>query len=210
MDLELRGNEFLVAFRLLQHANSDSLAIFPSQDRIALQIGMDPRTVRRCVSGLVTKGWLKYIRPNRQKTNHYVFCQEKINAMGERKKLLDDRSDRKFERSKMSSQPDYDRTHSPGPERTNVSAPDGTMLPSKHLKRTPDRNTLTEGAENRGQQARTDFSDAEVSFHLSSSVAKRTSKSDRNQSGRPAISSRSYVDPVPIFDRIEAETRRRK
>ena len=90
MDPRITPGEFRVAYRLAQHANSKTGAIFPSQDRLASQTGMKERSVRACIAGLVHKGWLKKSRPNRRGTNFYRFDAQHINAILDRQIMLDD------------------------------------------------------------------------------------------------------------------------
>lgn len=90
MDPRVTAGEFRVAFRLLQHANSETGAIFPSQDRLASQIGMKERTVRACIDGLVRKGWLHKERPNRRVPNFYRFDTTHINQVLDRQAMLND------------------------------------------------------------------------------------------------------------------------
>lgn len=106
MDPRVTAGEFRVAFRLMQHANAETGAIFPSQDRLASQIGMKERAVRACIAGLVSKGWLRTRRPNRRTSNLYSFDRKHINAILDRQISLNEA--RKEER-KTRARPKPDR-----------------------------------------------------------------------------------------------------
>ncbi|UVK50955.1 helix-turn-helix domain-containing protein [Mesorhizobium sp. AR02] len=90
MDRRVTAGEFRVAFRLLQHANAETGAIFPSQDRLGSQIGMKERSVRACIAGLVHHGWLRKWRPNRRTANSYSFESKHINAVLDRQISLNE------------------------------------------------------------------------------------------------------------------------
>ncbi|MDG4898055.1 helix-turn-helix domain-containing protein [Mesorhizobium sp. WSM4976] len=101
MDPRVTASEFRVAFRLMQHANAETGAIFPSQDRLASQIGMKERTVRFCIKELVGKGWLKSSRPNRRIANFYQFETKHMNAILDRQIMLNEaRKEERVTRSK--------------------------------------------------------------------------------------------------------------
>ena len=90
MDPRVTSTEFRVAYRLLQHANAETMAIFPAQGRIASQIGAKERTVRAAVRGLVAKGWLTVSRFNRRLPNLYRFETRNVNAILDRQSSLDE------------------------------------------------------------------------------------------------------------------------
>ena len=90
MDPRVTATEFRVAYRLLQHANAETRAIFPSQERIASQIGAKERAVRAAIAGLVEKRWLTISRPNRRLPNLYRFETRNVNAILDRQISLDD------------------------------------------------------------------------------------------------------------------------
>ena len=137
MDPRVTGSEFRVAFRLLQHANSETLAIFPSQDRIASQTGMKERTVRACVAGIVKKGWLHKSRSNRRVSNSYRFDTKHVNAILDRQIILNEaRREERIGRSKPSDrQSDAVQTSMTGimlPIVSGIQVPDNTL--TLHLK----------------------------------------------------------------------------
>lgn len=101
MDPRVTSTEFRVAYRLLQHANAATMAIFPSQDRIASQIGIKERTVRAAVRGLAAKGWLTVSRRNRRLPNLYRFETRNVNAILDRQISLDEaRNDERASRGR--------------------------------------------------------------------------------------------------------------
>ena len=106
MDPRVTSTQFRVAFRLVQHANAETLAIFPSQERIASQIGITERAVRAAVAGLVAKGWLMVCRLNRRLPNSYRFDTRNVNAILDRQISLDEaRKEERLRRSQQVSRP---------------------------------------------------------------------------------------------------------
>jgi hypothetical protein len=106
MDPRVTAGEFRVAYRLMQHANAATGAIFPSQDRLASQIGMRERSVRSCIAGLVAKGWLNKCRPNRRSSNMYRFDSKHTNAILDRQIALNEaRKEERVSRSRPTLRP---------------------------------------------------------------------------------------------------------
>lgn len=106
MDPRLTSTEFRVAYRLLQHANAETRAIFPSQDRIASQIGSKERAVRAAIAGLVAKGWLTVSRRNRRLPNMYRFETGHVNAILDRQISLNEaRKEERLRRGHPVSRP---------------------------------------------------------------------------------------------------------
>lgn len=106
MDPRVTSTEFRVAFRLAQHANVATRSIFPSQERIASQIGMKERAVRAAIGGLVAKGWLTKARHNRRLPNTYRFDTRNVNAILDRQISLDEaRKEERVGRNKPVSRP---------------------------------------------------------------------------------------------------------
>jgi hypothetical protein len=108
LDCRVTASEFRLAFRLLQHANSVTRAIFPSQELLAIEMGVRPRQVRACLSGLIRKGWVKKTRYNRQLSNSYEFLEQHVSAVLDRQQSLkesldEERQARWSERSKSPS-----------------------------------------------------------------------------------------------------------
>jgi hypothetical protein len=106
MDPRVTAAEFRVAFRLMQHQNAETGAIFPSQDRLASQIGVKERTIRSNVAGLIKKGWLHVHRPNMRTANLYAFEDKHVNQILDRQIMLNEA--RKSERVGR-SRPAFDR-----------------------------------------------------------------------------------------------------
>jgi hypothetical protein len=138
MDPRVTHSEFRVAFRLTQHANGETGAIFPSQERLADQTGMKVRTVRACIAGLIRKGWLHVFRPNRRTPNLYRFDSRHINAILDRQLTMDDaRKEERMSRSvRVERHPDDGQTKLTGITQPLVSG----------IQMTP--NTLTEHLKN--------------------------------------------------------------
>jgi len=137
MDPRVTNGEFRIAYRLAQHANSKTGAIFPSQDRLASQTGMTIRGVRNCIAGLIKKGWLRARRPNRRLSNFYEFDGRHVNPILDRQIMLDDV--RREERAAKAIP--HDRHSRDGQKRlTGMTMPlvTGIQMPpntsSKHLK----------------------------------------------------------------------------
>ena len=106
MDRRVTASEFRVAYRLMQHANAETGAIFPSQDRLASQIGMRERSVRACIAGLVAKGWLLRWRPNRRTSNMYKFDGRHANEVLDRQITLNEiRKEERIARSRPKAPP---------------------------------------------------------------------------------------------------------
>lgn len=103
MDPRVTDGEFRIAFRLMQHANGENGAIFPSQERIADQTGKKLRTVRSCIAGLVSKGWLHIVRPNRRISNWYRFDRKHLNHILDRQIVMDEarREDRSMKSRRL-------------------------------------------------------------------------------------------------------------
>ena len=138
MDRRVTAAEFRVAFRLAQHANGENGAIFPSQDRIADQTGMKARTVRACIAGLIKKGWLHVIRPNKRVPNLYRFDGRHMNEILDRQASMDEyRKDERAARAKP-----FERQQDDG--QTKLS---GSSLPIVSGSRMPP-NTLREHLKN--------------------------------------------------------------
>jgi DNA-binding transcriptional MocR family regulator len=106
MDPRVTAAEFRVAYRLIQHQNAETGAIFPSQDRLASQIGVKERTVRANIAGLVKKGWLDVNRRNMRTANLYAFKDKHVNEILDRQITLNET--RKAERVGL-ARPTVDR-----------------------------------------------------------------------------------------------------
>lgn len=90
MDPRVTSSEFRVAYRLIQHANAETGAIFPSQERIASQVGLAEETVRKCIAGLARKEWMEVLRPNKRLPNMYRFSRKHVNAILDRQAMLNE------------------------------------------------------------------------------------------------------------------------
>lgn len=90
MDPRVTDGEFRTAYRLAQHANSETGAMFPSQERLADQMGTKARAVRQRIAGLVEKGWLLIWRPNKRAPNSYRFDGRHVNAILDRQAMLNE------------------------------------------------------------------------------------------------------------------------
>lgn len=78
MDAELNPTERLIAWRLLQHINRDTRAIFPTQRRLAIQMAVSEQTVKQSIAVLIERGWLTKKRRNRRQSNRYEFVETLI------------------------------------------------------------------------------------------------------------------------------------
>lgn len=83
-DPRLTHLEFRVGVRLLQHANGETGAIFPSQQAIAEQIGVQARSVRSAIAGLKKKGWILTRRNGFNRPNSYAFDDRHANDILDR------------------------------------------------------------------------------------------------------------------------------
>jgi hypothetical protein len=134
MDPRVSHGEFRVAFRLLQHANAKTGRIFPSQERIANQIGVKVRQVREYIAGLVEKGWLRATRPNRQLPNQYAFDLKHVNAILDRQISLQDAlSEERAERRNATSQKSLRGEKSPLARGRILPVPRGRIPPLNTL-----------------------------------------------------------------------------
>lgn len=80
-DSRVLPNEFKVAAALLSHANVDTGLIYPSQELVAIEIGVSVPTVKRAIRSLTDKGWLKVSRSNRHVANRYEFLTDHVEAI---------------------------------------------------------------------------------------------------------------------------------
>jgi DNA-binding MarR family transcriptional regulator len=70
-----------VAVALLSHANAETGAIYPSQEVLAVEIGVSVPTVKRAIRALIDKGWLRVERKNRHVQNRYEFLTDHFEAI---------------------------------------------------------------------------------------------------------------------------------
>lgn len=143
MDPRVTPAEFRVAFRLMQHANGENGAIFPAQDRIADQTGMKLRTVRACIAGLVDKGWLNVIRPNKRLPNLYRFKIDHMNAILDRQTTMGEyrKEERAAKKRRFDRHSDAAHNVLTGSRMTLVS---GSQMTPNTLSVTPEQDSSTE------------------------------------------------------------------
>jgi DNA-binding MarR family transcriptional regulator len=138
-------SELRVALLLLQHANQNNKAIFPSQRRLATILGCDVKTIERGIKGLVKKGLLTKIRPRRNRSNRYAFNETKISEGLAEYRRRDARARAEWEPTKISGPKKTGPDNSVGSEPDNFVCSDRTNMGGKHLKGTPAVEYLKNG-----------------------------------------------------------------
>lgn len=153
MDPRRTPTEFLVAFRLAQHANGETGAIFPSQQTIAEQIGKPVRTVRAAIAGLKRKGWLVVRKGGFNKPNYYQFDDRHVNAILDRATTLADarREEREAKRLTARRQPvathiDLTGNYLPVPVGNQMPPVSGNQMPPNTLRGTPEGEHLKDSS----------------------------------------------------------------
>ena len=144
-DPRMTSTAKLAGVFLLQCVNSETLQCNPSYRTIADTLGFkSEKTAERAVEALETCGWVAIMRFNRNKSNRYVFLpnEARTKAIDEYHTVMavkraDDRAI--LEQTKLSGRALL--------EQTSVSGPDQTKLSGKHLKGTPEVDSLYEGEE---------------------------------------------------------------
>jgi hypothetical protein len=146
-DVDLAMSDRVVAMRLLSHANSDTWAIYPSQELIAREVGLKPRALKYCISRLAEVGWMFRKRTNRRLTNLYIFRFERVHIIDERLRLIGEELE--AERGTRTPFEKSVDVHNPAPE-TGMQMPSvrGTNVPRNTLSLSPEGNDLNQtGAE---------------------------------------------------------------
>ena len=77
-DDKLEPNAVRVGLCLLNHANPDTKAIFPSQEALGDEVNMSPRQVRKLIARLLDVGWLMVHRDSRHAPNRYQFLDGNV------------------------------------------------------------------------------------------------------------------------------------
>lgn len=130
IDPRLKSSDFRVAYRLIQHRNAVTGLCNPSQETIADETGLKPRTIREAIKRLENAKWILVRRPNRSASNHYAFSVSNVNAMLDRITLMREaRADERRERHLHAGPNQLERHCDAGPERHCDDA--------KHLRGTP-------------------------------------------------------------------------
>lgn len=150
-DPRLTHLEFRVAFRLIQHANGETGAMFPAQQTIAEQIGIQARAVRNAIAGLKNKGWLLSRRGGYNRPNFYAFDDRHANAILDRAASMadarrEDRAARKLgtRRQKYAGQLSVTGKIMPVPTGISVPIRTGMELPPNTLRGTPEEEHLNQ------------------------------------------------------------------
>jgi hypothetical protein len=65
IDTDLTDTARRVLVELVQHANQETRLIFPTEERLAILLSIDVRSVRRAVALLKEKGWIAVERTAR-------------------------------------------------------------------------------------------------------------------------------------------------
>lgn len=148
MDPRISDGEFRTAFRLAQHANAETGAIFPSQERLADQMGKKERTVRACIAGLASKGWLAIWRPNKRAPNSYRFDAQHVNAILDRQLML---NEARAEARKAIEPVSDDRQKSAA--QTNLTGRNQPLVTGRNLPLNTLREHLKEGSLYEGEDS---------------------------------------------------------
>lgn len=145
-DPRVTSGEFRVFFLLMQYARAADGVMFPSQERLAIQMNAKPRWVRQCIDGLVEKGWLSKSRPNRHRPNVYRVDTKNVNAVMDRiTSLIDSMNERKG----IIRDRQYNVSRNAS-ERQDRAVPDRQDRAAKHLSRTPEYEARSEGLDVEG------------------------------------------------------------
>lgn len=70
-DAALSRNALAVAWRLVNHINDETGECFPSVERLAAQLNIDEKTVRRRVEELIARGWFTKTARGRGGSNYF-------------------------------------------------------------------------------------------------------------------------------------------
>ncbi len=81
-DHELSRAAIAVAWRLVNHINDETGECFPSVERLAGQLNINERTVRRGVDQLVDAGWFTKKRRGRGGTQYYANYENRAGVSG--------------------------------------------------------------------------------------------------------------------------------
>lgn len=115
IDPRVRPSDFKVAFKLIQFRNAQTGMCNPSYETIADETGLKPETVRACVKQLSNRGWIAVKRPNRSKPNVYMFRNNHVNDMLDRRIMLREaRAEQRKERATQTALQAFDRDRENG------------------------------------------------------------------------------------------------
>lgn len=131
----IKPADFVVAFAIIQHRNSENGECYPGMDRIADITGFSTRYVQKCVNKLRRVKWLTSRRPNRQNSNRYEFDETFAHVhLRHKKRILKEREARRLSAetngSSRQSQPQTGTIDRPA---RRTVAPPNTLI--EHLKR---------------------------------------------------------------------------
>lgn len=129
----------MVGLHLLECVNSETLRCFPSYRTIleTLSLGKNEKTVQRAIEVLRNRGWLYSWRPDRKKSNHFVFLKNEAVVSqildyqdAKRARREEDRLEREeYERTQMSVRELPERTQMSVRERTPMSGKSFNIIP---------------------------------------------------------------------------------
>lgn len=214
-DIELTMSDRVVALRLLAHADSSTWEIFPSQVRIALEIGLKQRAVKYCIKRLAETGWLVAERTNRRLSNRYRFSFDRVGQITDRLNLI--RDELAALRGTALPIKKTVEGQNGAPERgSKMPLVRGTALPPNTLRLSPEVTPTSAGAEDEVPSL-----GAEVSFdgEPAGAVAPHNASKPAGGSQAPApssslLNSKAFrearnghvtVDPFTSLDRLEAD-----
>lgn len=130
-DVRMTPTAKLVALYLLGCVNSETMRCFPSYRNIldTLCVGKDEKNVQRAINALRERGWVYTFRPDRNKSNHFVFLRNEavvlqILSYQDEKRTCreEERTDRELnEQTLVSGRKIKQRTLKSARERTPVS-----------------------------------------------------------------------------------------
>jgi hypothetical protein len=137
LDPDLGDIDRRVAFMLLDKYDAAEGFAWPSQEWLALQIGVTDRAVRSAVQRLIAGGWFSQVRRGRGPgvSSHYVPNMENRNdgssSPAENRNSRSREQEQPFRenRNSRSAKTSYSKPPSKPPMREGASAPRGTRIP---------------------------------------------------------------------------------
>lgn len=212
-DPRLRPSTTRVATALLSFANAKTWAIYPSQERVALMVDLQPRMVRSAIAQLVATGWLHKERTNRRTTNQYFFEEKNIGPIRDRLDRISDEFGA-MRGTKMPLKAGYDRQDTADHDRQDIAADTGNILPPNTPSEPPEVTTHSPGQDKES----TEFSVRHcgvtevVGEGLAQLATQQAEQASPSSTGSSVVDSfrpigAVYQPPTAIFDRIEAKAK---
>lgn len=213
MDAELNPTERIIAWRLLNRASAGG-EIYPSQETLAIEAAVSEQTVKLAVAVLVRRGWITRERRNRRDSNHYRFVDQLVEMIrSEVQDCLEERAPRVRK-----------RTFKKQLEGTKPNPLEGTFSDRMTVQqRTPNtyegtpcsEHPVTTGSEGEAVSLGSVGTDDEPLGAAAPTTLSKPSGGSKPQTVEISDSLRrsplmqAIPDPTSIFDRIEAEQRRK-